>query len=350
MSVTYATRELIKASLEINHTSRSDPLIDSKNEGGARSVEDICHRRFYPELKTVKFDYPNYQYAPVWRLWLGDNELISVNTLTSGGVTITGADYMLRRSDGKQEPPYTHLELDLDSSAAFGGGSTHQEDIQIYGLYGYRNDSRIGGELAAGINDSVTTVDINPVSGFLGVGVGSIILVGTERMNVIDRRMLDTTVNLASNVDNLKGTVTIPVSDGSIFAINEIILIDAERMLIVDIAGNNLIVKRAFDGSVLAAHTSPADVYAQRRYTVERGVLGTTAAAHSSGDDTTLFVPPGLVQELNTAIAVVTLEQNAAAYARTIGSEAREASGGGLHELEQRTYTAHGRKGRVGAI
>ena len=45
---------------------------------------------------------------------------------------------------------------------------------------------------------------------------------------------------------------TVPVTNGAAIAVGETILIDAERMLTVDIAGNNLIVKRGFDGSTLA--------------------------------------------------------------------------------------------------
>ena len=49
-------------------------------------------------------------------------------------------------------------------------------------------------------------------------------------------------------------------------------------MLITDIAGNNLIVKRQKSGSTLAAHTG-STIYAPRQVTITRGDLGTTAGS-----------------------------------------------------------------------
>lgn len=354
MGVWYSTRESVKASLEVNTTSYADPLIDRKLEGASRSVEAQTHRRFYPELKTVTFDYPTYQYSPTWRLWLDGNEVITTDglILQSGGTVIDNADILLRRSDGKDEPPYTHLELLTSSSAAFGGGSTQQQDIQLTALFGYQYEWLAGGELSAGIDSSVTIVDMIPLNSYFDVGVGSLIMVGTERMLVTNRRLLDTTQNLQSTMDSSKSDTIVAVTDGTTFAPDEIIMIDAERMRIVDIAGNNLVVERAFDGTVLSAHSLNADIYSMRRFIVQRGALGSTAAAHSSGDDVSVFQYPGLVEELTNAETIVMLEQASGAYASTVGSgdSARESPGIGLPEIQSRCWNAHARKSRIGAI
>lgn len=354
MSAWYTTREKVKDSLEVTHTVKADRLIDPKIRAASLSVEHQLHRRFYPELRTQRFDWPNYDYAPSWRLYLGDNELITKTDMVfrSGSVTIDNNNILLRRGDGKDEPPYTFVELDLDSSAAFGQGTTWQQDIQITGLFGYRNDTEIGGELSAGINSSVTTMDVAPVNGYLNVGVGSLVLIGSERVITTNRQMIDTTQDLTGNVSDSTGVTTVPVTSGSAFAVDEVILVGAERMRIIDIASNNLIVERAYDGTVLESHLSGASVFASRRFTIQRAALGTTAAAHSSGDDLSVFLYPGLVEELATAETIVMLEGATGAYAsaRGSGESGRTAKGVGLPDLRARAWEAYARKARIGAI
>ncbi len=89
-------------------------------------------------------------------------------------------------------------------------------------------------------------------------------------------------------------------------------------MLITDIAGNVLTVKRAWDGSVLATHVG-ATVYAPRLLTVVRGVLGTAAATHLNGAAVAVHAVPGLVRELAVAEALNLFLQESAGYARTVG-------------------------------
>ena len=93
--------------------------------------------------------------------------------------------------------------------------------------------------------------------------------------------MLDSTYNVQSDMTAQQNNVTISAS-GSGFNVGEVILVDSERMLIVDIAGNYLTVKRAWDGSVLAIHSTGADIYTLRLLTVTRGALGTTAGTHDT--------------------------------------------------------------------
>lgn len=353
-SVSYATRGQIKDALEVSHTVRFNRLIASVMSAATDAVHGLLHRRFYPERKTVTFDYPNYQYAYPWQLWLGSNQLISIETITSGGVTIDASDRFLRRSDDIDEPPYDLIEIDLSSAAVFTGGSTHQRNVSVLGLFGYKDtDTSIAsGALGGNINSSVTTLVINPSNGVYTVDVGSLILIGTERMIVTDRRMSDTGQNLQSNMDDHQNDTVVDVTDGSAFAVGESIALGAERMRIVDIIGNNLTVDRAQDGTVLTAQTAPVDVYAERTFTVSRGVLGSTAAAHSTSDLVYAHEFPGLVNQLCIAEAVVMLEQQSAGYARVVGSgaNARESAGQGLADLRALAAQTYGRVSRSAAI
>lgn len=347
--VWYATREAVKDSLEINRTAFANHLIDSKLSAATNSIHAQLHRKFYPEIRTQTFDWPNHQYAPTWTLYLEQHELISLDTLQSGSTEISSSAYLLRPDDG---PPYTRIELDLNSSAAFGGGNTWQRDISVAGLFGYRDERQIAGILETSINASVTVVDLEPSNSVLNAGVGSIFVMDSERMIATNRRMIDTTVNTGSAMTASMNDNTVSVADGTLFAYDENLLIDSERMRIVDIAGNSLIVKRAWDGTALAAHDTASDIYANRRFIVERGVLGTTASSHDALDSVEVQQFPGLVTELAIAEAVVSLEQTSSAYARTLGSgdNAREAAGLGLADVRAEAVRAFGRKSRKKAV
>lgn len=347
MSIWYVTEERIMRSVETTHTAKAKALIRPLIAAGSQAVEGLCKRRFYPERRTVKIDYPNYQLAPAWTLWLESNEIISLETLTSGGVTIAANDSMLRRSDDLREPPYDQIQMDLSSAAVLQAGPTWQEAIEILGVFGGDRDtdmSYVDGALSGSINTSVTSITLVPSAGTLEVGVGSLLMMESERMIVRDRQMADTTVNTSGTLTDLQSARLLPVTNGALFAVGETILIDAERMDITDIAGNNLIVDRATDGTSLATHGSGVDVYALRTCIVQRGALGSTAATHN-GNTFSIHRYPPLVETLAEAETLVLIEQARASYARVIGSgaNAKESGGQGLNDIRMSTKAKHGR-------
>lgn len=342
----YCTREDVKSALDVKETARNHAQIDRLIGSSSRSIEQRMHRRkFYPTVAVRRIDYPTEYTNPNrrWRLWLDEHELISAATVMSGGVEIPAADYFLEPFN--EGPPYTHVEIDLDSTAYFGHGTTHQREVVIDGVFGY-TDATIGtGALAEALDDSETGVNVN-ASCSAGVGVGSIIKVDSERMIVTDRSMLSTgqtvlTTALTAQLNNQ----TILVTDGTAFAVGEILLIEAERMLIVDIAGNTLVVHRAWDGFAVAAHPVGATIYAPRTLTVERGALGTTAASHSDGAAVVAHWVPPLIRQLCIAETITGLQQEVSAYGRVVGSgdNQRESESPGLEDLRERAYQAHGR-------
>lgn len=342
----YATREQVKRAMDSAETARNNGRIDRALASASRNIDKLCRRRFYPESTTRKFDWPNKQYARSWRLWLESNELISLNTLTSGGIVIPAASYFLRRADDLDEPPFTYIEIDVSTVAGFSAGNTWQRSIQAAGLFGYRNDETPAGTLAAAVADDTTTTAT--ISNSDAMGIGDLIRVESERMIVTGRAMLDTGQNLAGTLDASLATTGVPVGSGAMFTAGETILIDSERMLVEDIAGNTLIVKRAWDGSVLAGHSAPADVFAPRTLTVERGALGTTAASHSSATAINRWMPPPLINQLAIAEAMVEVGQQSASYAasQSAGESMRASFGGsqsGLADLRERVCRAHRR-------
>lgn len=354
MGVWYATREDVKSALDFAETSRSNARVDRAIAAASRQIEGFLHRRFYPETATRYFDFPD-QYARPWRLWLDDSELISLTAISSGGTSISTADVNLEPN--RSGPPYNRVELRIDTNSAFGGGTTTQREITITGLWGYRDDETTAGTAASAATSGATTLLVSDSS---EIGVGSLLRIGSERLIITERAMASTGQTLQTPLDAQQKTVTVAVTNGTAFAVDEVILLDSERMLIVDIASNNLTVKRAWDGSVLAAHNG-STIYALRSLTVTRGALGTTAAAISQGDAIHRWNPPGPVQQLCIGEAVTTLLQQAAGYARTtgVGTSARQVGGGnvakteygtGLDALREQVYTSHGRKARTRAV
>lgn len=351
----YATRGQVQEALEITSSSRSNAETDRALVAARLAVEGLLRRRFYPELKTVKFDWPNNNYSPSWTLRLDGNEMASLTALTAGGTNILSGAF-LRRDDNLDEPPYNMLQVDTSSAYAFQSGTTFQRSIHVTGVFCSGPDtatSIASCSLGGDINSSVTTAVFNPAGGIFNVDVGSLLLIGTERFSIVERRMSDTGQNLQSNMDDVRSDRIVDVTDGTAFAVGETLLLGSERMRITDIAGNNLVVDRAWDGTVLADHTAPEDVYALRTFTVQRGVLGSTAAAHTSAGGTVYTHEyPALVSELNAAEAIVMLAQKTSAYARQPGSgaNARESAGQGIVDLRNLAIQTYGRVSRSGAV
>jgi hypothetical protein len=348
VGVWYCTREAVKTALDIKETARANAAVDRAIEGASRSIEGFLHRKFYPWLGTRYFNWPDQNRSRAWRLWLDENDLISVTTLVTGGQTIPATDYFLEPVNSG--PPYTHIEMDLDSSSAWGGGSTHQRDIAVTGLWGSTpNVEAPVGTTVEALDGSETGVDLGAAP---DVGVGDIIRIDDERMIVTGRTMLDTGDALTAGMAAQMNVQTAPVSSGAAFAVGEVILIGAEKMLVTDIAGNNLLVIRAWDGSTLAAHSTSDDVYSARTLTVTRGALGTTAATHLTSATVVRHVVPGLVNQLSVAEAINGNLQELSGYARVAGSgdAEREFTGRALDDLRERCYVAHGRKFRKAAV
>jgi hypothetical protein len=347
----YATREEVKTELDVRETARSNARVDRALEDASRAVEDsLCHRRFFPAAATRYFDWPPRGGATPWVLRLDDQELIAVSAVASGGRMITADEYNLEPINSG--PPFNRVEVKLSGDASFGGGDTYQRDVQIAGLWGYRLTETSAGALAEVLDDTETAVDMDGATS-AAVGVGSILRVDSERMLVRERAQLSTGQTLGgSGLTNLNSATAVTVQNGAAFTPGEVILIDAEKMRIDEVAGNTLVVTRPWDGTTIAAHSVGATIYAPRTLTVVRGALGTTAAAHASGSTVYRFDPPGSVRQLVIAEALTDLLQGRSGYARTAGSGEgeRETSGKGLADLRARVYASHGRKARLRSV
>ena len=347
--VWFCSREDVKGALDVAETARVNAKIDREIEAASRGIEALCHRRFAPMLATRYKDWPDSQQGRSYRIWLDQDELIQApSAIVSGGHTLDLAHVFLEPANFG--PPFDRIEIDLSSSTGFDTGSTHQRNIAITGLFGYTNEEDTVGALSANLAASLTAT-ASATWTTARIGVGDVLRIDNERTIVTEKTMVDSTQTLLTPIGATAADVTVAVTNGTAFVVETVLLLDSERMLVVDIAGNNLTVKRAWDGSVLATHSGSA-IYTLTGVQLDRAQLGTTLAAHLSAATIYKWRPPGPVRQLAIAEALNSLEQESSAYARVVGSgdSARPAPGAGLDDLRESVYNSHGRKARIRAI
>src|SRR3546814_9584290 len=91
-------------------------------------MESLLNRRFYPEIRTQAFDWPDPlgTTSLPFTVYFDRHDVLSITTLTSGSQIVPG-DYFLLPDDG---PPFTRLELDAEGSASFDQNSAGQRSIR----------------------------------------------------------------------------------------------------------------------------------------------------------------------------------------------------------------------------
>ena len=361
----YCTREEVKRALDIKGVAYNNEQIDRNIQSASDDIDGLCARKFYPVDATYKFDWPNYQYTYPWKLYLDQYELAGQPTLVVTGtflpvpVVIPSTDYYpMPINEG---PPFTRIELRRDLNSFFGANTTPQQDIGITGAFGYWLKTQPGGTLTAAMTDTTTpTLQMSAGTGVF-VGVGDVIIVDNERMLVTDSQLVSTGISPTGNGAQTVSANdnTLAVASGAAFTPGETLMEDSEAMRILFINGNNLIVKRGWDGTILAAHSNSV-LSANRQITVVRGALGTTAATHLINAPINVLSIPGLVKELAVATAEVGLTQEPAAYSNTLvsisaagrtgGQQKEPVPGPGLPDLRDRVFTRYARKARTRVV
>jgi hypothetical protein len=313
-------------------------------------------RKFYPTDDTRFVDWPNFQYAPPWTIRLKDNELAvwPPVSIKAGTQALDVTQIFPGPWESDPGPPWTFFQLSRASNLAFGGNApTPQRSTSIQGTFGFDYNFDQMTTLAVALSDTTgTTVQVADGS---RVGTGAMLVVGTERMLVQSDSMLDTGVTLASGATtaNVNDTA-ITVAGGSLF-VDEIIIIDSERMLVVDslIAGG-YVVKRAWDGTTPAIHAGSTHIGAARQLTVQRGALGTTAATHLVNAAVSKVRVPSAINSVAIGLSEAQLTGEASAYAGVPpGPEGAHPSPAGmtpLHHLIHKTCKKYRRNTRLYAI
>lgn len=341
--IPYVYVEDIESSLDVKPSAFMTREILRACRSASRMVDGFCHRILYPHFDTLTFDYPGPR-ASSNALWLDENELISASAVTSDSVTIPAdTGYLLRPVDG---PPYNRIELLRTSSYAFAGGP--QNAVSIAGLYGYRDDEEQESALTDAISSaSVATITVDRPVG----GIGALLRVDSERLLLAGKSWVASAATAPALAGD-RSVVSVAVASGAVFTAGEIILIDAERMEVVEIAGNTLVVRRAVGGSILAAHTLGTAIYWQHSLVVTRGAVGSTAATHADASVVYRWEPPSEARELAQAYAEDIFLQRNSGYARTSGQgeNERPVSGTGVRTIEARVSANLRRSARTRAV
>lgn len=376
--MTYCSRVDAQRSVDFRDGADANAALDRALRSASENIEQHLHRIFYPLDGTLFFDWPNQggsgggQYAVPWRLWFDQYDCVVLTSLASGGTSIGLDKVFLEPVNKRPGRPFTYLELDRSSSAAFGVGSTPQHNISAAGTWGFGADADQVATLAASVATNDTTVTVSDGSQLapgdlmiLGYGRGSApfpsaagyagalapyqgerVLVTGAAATATGLTQSGAGCSTASNADQALSTT----GTGSL-NVGEVLLLDAEQMLVTDVTGGVATVKRAFNATTLATH-SAATVNAYRLLSVARAQYGTTASSYSSAAAVFKHRVPGLVRDLSIAETVNRLLQETSGYARTVGAAdaAMPASGLALADLWDEVMTAYGRKARIRAV
>ena len=373
----YCNRTDVQRSIDFKDGLEVFTALDRAMSSAADNIDGHMHRVFFVSDDTRFFDWPSQggsgggQYAEPWRLWLNENDLVVMTSLVSGGVTIPlNAVYLEPvNNPAKLRPFYTYIELDRAQSYAFGNNAqSPQHSIAITGTWGYGAAADLAGTLAANVMTSDTTITTSDGS---KIGPGDLMVLGYGQSTApypsaagyagsigayTGERILVTDVSTVTTglTQSGSGVTTASASDqaltttgsGSLNA-GEVIVLDQEDMLVEQIVGSVVTVRRAWNGTTLSAH-SGATVYAFRTFSVARGQLGTTATGYSSGANVYKHRVPPLIHDLAIAEAAGQVLQEGSGYARTVGSgeSAHPAPGIALADKWDECHTRHGRKSR----
>jgi hypothetical protein len=377
----YANRTDAQRSVDMKEGLDSNAALDRALMSAADNIDGSFHRVFYPSDDTRFFDWPAQggsgggQYAEPWRLWLNENDLTVLTSLVSGGVTIPLSAVFLEPVNNPQKgrPFYTYIELDRSQPWAFGNNAqTPQHSIAMGGTWGYGAAADLAGTLAAGVASGDTTVTTSDGS---RLGPGDLMILGYGQSAApfpaaygyagaigayTGERILVTDVSTVTTglTQSGSGVTTAASSDQALtwtgtgsLTVGEVIVLDQEDLLVEQIVGSVATVRRAWNGTTLAAH-SGATIYAFRQYSVTRGLLGTTAASYSTSANVYKHRVPPLVHDLSIAEAAGQVLQEGSGYARTVGSgeSAHPAPGIALADKWDEARTRHGRKARMRAV
>lgn len=355
--VVYCTREEVMDAFDVKEAANRFAQVDSAIASASDDIDGWLNRHKHgcaPTYATRYFDWPAGNYARPWRLWFDENELIEADTITFAGQTLT-VDTDIFLEPINSGPPYTYAEINLNSQASFDNAGTRQRAGVITGTWGLRDDQKPAGTLASAVNGSVTAWQVSDAS---LVGVGSLLTAGSERVRVTGRTAVTTGQTVTTDLGGFDSDREMTVANGTAIHAGEIVTVDTERMKVLAVTGNTVLVQRAYDGSVLGEHAAGATVYADRLLTVERAAQGSTAASHSQGDTLTVWEVPDLIRDLCRALAITRLEQEWSAYgARVFSDEAERDSSGtevvagrGLTDIRRACARRYKRKFRKRAI
>jgi hypothetical protein len=222
-------------------TTADDVLLKALCQTASAMWDNTTRRHFAPRVETRYYDYDDAGDLGISaraRLSLGlggsvlkvDDDLLEVNTLTTGNgtVTVLPADILLKCGNGYNRMPYDRIELASNgTTTVFTFSGTAQKANAVTGIWGYHDawshawldslDTVEGG----GITASATSLTVNDADGADANGltprfkIQGLIKIGTEYLYVTAR---DTATNVLTVTRGVNGsTAAIHAADVSIY-------------------------------------------------------------------------------------------------------------------------------------
>lgn len=132
-SVMYASAAEFKAYQRITSTDTTDDgVIDDLLGAASRLIDNITRRTFYGRVATKLYDVPDGD-----TLYIEDDDLLSVTTLTNGdGTVLTTTDYILKPNNSS---PKWAVKLKDSSTYVWEEDSSGNDEqvISILGVWGW---------------------------------------------------------------------------------------------------------------------------------------------------------------------------------------------------------------------
>lgn len=285
--------------------------IDDAIEASAQDITSAPLRRIHPiENHTVKYDWPPKDKSRNNILWFNDVDVLEINSLKIDGTLIDPNDYILHPYN--VDKPYRWVELKDSSGKVFTSSADRQHAIEINATTGYDNTM-----VKDGIISSVLDADDNLVKmTSCDVGVGSLLKINSEWVNVIDRFWSQTMDILTEDADSQSNVITLTIASLGAYMPGEVIRIGQEIMRVESYSeySGDLMVQRAVHGSPLSNLKKGSVIERQDLYKLERAVLGSNLTSHAIQTDVYRWKVPPLINQLAIAETLLTLHKSVTNY------------------------------------
>lgn len=244
-------------------------------------------------------------------------DLLEVTTIVDDDDTYATTDYLLYpRNRLWENGPYAQIGHDPDGDYVI--WTAERDIIVITGRWGKWEKSE---STTAAIGTGGQASDATTLLATNGSKIcpGMVLLIDSEQELVTGYSTPTTGVTTTSeDLDTSEEEIT--VADGTKVYAGEIIRVNFEQMKVLDVQANTLYVRRGWNNTAKATHTSSANVDAYRTFTVEREVNGTSSAAHTAATTIYRYTVPDDINFLAREIATLMLKKSQGGFAGKTGN------------------------------
>lgn len=248
--------------------------------------------------------------------------LLTVTSIVNDEDTLVAADYILQPEAGFwPNGPYGKLLVGTDP-VNLSAWIDEEDGVTIVGKWGlYQLTKSTGAEVddATQQSDSQTTLQVDN-AGLISPGM--VLLIGNEQELVTGwSTPIDSATDITEALTATGDVLTL--GDATKVHIGEILRVGFEQMKVLDLntTTNEAYVGRGWNKTAAVVHADNSDVYVYRTLTVERGVNGTTAAAHLINAAISRYVAPDDILFLVKEIATLMLNKAASGYQGRTGND-----------------------------